>query len=246
MTPDLVVYHTNDFHNRVTPAQLDALRALRAKGGARALLLDAGDAVSSGNITYHRDGEPILDAMSDAGYDAMVVGNREFHVTRAGFSAKVGRARFPVLCANVRAKRSGTPLPVVASMERVLGDGIRVAVFGVTVPMVTERMRAQHLSAYVFDDPLTTAVALHDRLRAKCDVLICLSHAGLAVDERIAASAPGIDLIVGGHTHAELREGRRVGGTMIVQAGAHGRLVGRVTIDITEGRPALTANLQEL
>src|SRR5437016_10023338 len=94
--------HTNDFHNHLLSAQAARLLALRSELGEGGLLLDAGDAISAGNITYHADGEPILDVMSDCGYDAMTVGNREFHFTAAGFRAKVSKARFPVLCANVR------------------------------------------------------------------------------------------------------------------------------------------------
>src|SRR5439155_3640467 len=114
--PIITILHTNDFHNHLTEAQASKLAARRRQLGDSGLLLDAGDAVSSGNITFKPAGEPILDLMSDAGYDAMTVGNREFHFSQAGFCAKVSRARFPILCANVRAQDGKTRLPVVASV----------------------------------------------------------------------------------------------------------------------------------
>ena len=83
------ILHTNDFHNHLLPQQAERLRELRAGLGDNGLLLDAGDAISSGNVTYKPGGEPILDVMSDAGYDAMTIGNREFHFSQAGFCAKV-------------------------------------------------------------------------------------------------------------------------------------------------------------
>src|SRR5437016_6383316 len=101
--------HTNDFHNHLVPLQAARLLALRRELGEGGLLLDAGDAVSAGNVTYHAAGEPILGVMSDCGYDAMTVGNREFHFTAVGFRAKVSNARFPVLCANVRRSRTSGP-----------------------------------------------------------------------------------------------------------------------------------------
>src|SRR6266511_2410727 len=87
----ITLIHTNDFHNHLNAQQAERLRQLRQALGESGLLLDAGDAISSGNVTYKPGGEPILDVMSEAGYDAMTVGNREFHFSRAGFWAKLSR-----------------------------------------------------------------------------------------------------------------------------------------------------------
>lgn len=243
--PGITILHTNDFHNHLSEAQAAKLKGRRAALGDSGLLLDAGDAISSGNITYKPGGEPILDLMSDAGYDAMTVGNREFHFSQAGFCAKVGRARFPVLCANVRAKGAETKLPVVGYIERAVG-GVRVTVFGLTVPMITERMLSRKVSSYVFDDPLKTAESLVPSLRAGCDLLICLSHIGLARDREMADRVPGIDLIIGGHTHALLETGERIGGCVIVQAGWWGHYLGTIIASFAEGRPAFTASVEPL
>lgn len=238
--------HTNDFHNRLTSTQAARLGALRRALGAGGLLLDAGDAISAGNLTYRPGGEPILEQMSEIGYDAMTVGNREFHFSQVGFCAKVHRARFPVLCANVRVRNPATPLPVVPSISRILSGGLRIALFGLTVPMITERMLARQVSAYLFDDPLATAARLVPTLRHRCDLLVCLSHIGLSRDRELAARVPGIDLIIGGHTHAALETGERVQETLIVQAGCYGKYLGTVTVEFQEGKPALTAKLEPL
>ncbi len=66
------------------PRRLDAVAAdtLRTlKDRYNALLLDAGDACWAGNVYYRPGGEPVFDLMNGAGYDAMTVGNREFHFT---------------------------------------------------------------------------------------------------------------------------------------------------------------------
>lgn len=246
MTPRITILHTNDLHNHLTEAQAARLRWLRDQVGEAGLLLDAGDAVSSGNLTFRPGGEPILERMSDAGYDAMVVGNREFHFTQAGFHAKVRRARFAVLSANARPTGPGVTLPVVPSITRVLTGGVRVAVFGVTVPMITERMLARKVSACVFEPPGEAAAREARRLRPDCDLLICLSHAGLRADREIAAADLGIDLIVGGHSHAVLPEGEHIGGTLVVQGGSWGHYVGRVEVTLEEAQPTLRANLSAL
>jgi 2',3'-cyclic-nucleotide 2'-phosphodiesterase (5'-nucleotidase family) len=283
--------HTNDFHNHLSDVQADYLHRLRAAVGTRGLLLDAGDAVASGNITYKPGGEPILKTMNTIGYDAMTVGNREFHFSRAGFHCKVGLAQFTVLCANVRlsrqslsepappelpaeeslfssdksnASRAGSTStdhaglrpdpPVSRCTVKALTDGaktFRVVVFGLTVPMITERMTVRHASPYVFDDPLVTAARfvpqLHNAYRP--DLLVVLSHIGIGQDRKLAETVPGIDLIIGGHTHDVLECGERVGDTLLVQAGSHGRFWGRVDVlpaSDTSSRPQLAASLLPL
>lgn len=238
----LTILHTNDFHNRLTEAQAQRLRLLHDSLGANGLLLDAGDAVASGNITYRPGGEPILQQMSQIGYDAMTVGNREFHFTRTGFLCKLSLASFPVLCANLRLAGSvpqseepeseTSSLPVRPYILLTTPSGWRVLVLGLTVPMITERMLSRKVSAYIFDSPLKTAARLVPQLRQKVapDLLIALTHIGIAQDRLLAETVPGIDLIVGGHSHVVLEQGERVGETLIVQAGSRGSHLGRVEV----------------
>lgn len=240
----LVILHTNDLHNRLIrrPERAARLRELvqqerQDTGGLEArpyLLLDAGDAVGSGNLTFNPGGEPILDVMSDLGYHAMTVGNREFHFTEAGFVATLNRARFPVLCANIRA-RGDACLPVHPHVILDTSVG-RVGIFGLTVPMITERMFSQHVSAYVFDDPIRRGCEMVEELRPQVDLLIALTHIGLTRDIDLAKNAPFIDLIVGGHSHSVLEQPLWEGRVAIVQAGCHARYLGRVEVE--PGNPA--------
>ncbi len=235
--PTLHILHTNDFHSHLTPAQAQVLRAAR-EGLEDVLLLDAGDAVSAGNLGVRPGGEPILTLMSETGYDAMTLGNREFHIADVLLRRKISEARFPILCANMRWKDdAGAALPVTPRLIRTLPDGLRVGVFGLTVPMVTPRMAARAVSAFLFDDPVETARRQIAALRSQADVLIALTHIGIRRDEELAAACPELGLIVGGHSHVVLPEPRVVGGVPIVQGGWYGHYWGHVTLDIgTDGR----------
>lgn len=248
--------HTNDFHNHLTEAQDKRLFQERRSLGSSGLLLDAGDAIASGNVTYRLSGEAILERMSAIGYDAMTVGNREFHLTRRGFCCKLFRADFPLLCANIRAANSAKTkspanpaamaghVPVRPYVVFEHAPAWRVAVFGLTVPMITDRMLVRKASSYVFDDPIRTAAAFVPRLRADYapQLLVALTHIGIARDRELARQVPGIDVIIGGHTHTSLEQGERVGETLIAHAGAYGRYLGR--IEIESGR--YTATLESL
>jgi 2',3'-cyclic-nucleotide 2'-phosphodiesterase (5'-nucleotidase family) len=249
----LTIIHTNDFHNRLTHAQAQRLKQLKSESGTDTLLLDAGDAVSCGNATYHPRGEPILDLMNDAGYDAMTVGNREFHVSRAGFETTLNRARFPILCANVapHAPFWGKEPPALPCVPHVVLNlpNWTVAVLGVTVPMVTPRMAVRKLSSFVFGSPIEAAQSQIAAIHSECspDLIVALTHIGYTQDRKLAEAVPEIDLIVGGHSHTVLEQGERVDRTLIVQTGFYAHNLGRVTIErAAEGTLTMQAGLEPL
>ena len=244
----LTVLHTNDFHNHLTPAQAAFIGGEKAKY-ENVLLLDSGDAISAGNVGVRPGGEPILTLMSETGYDAMTLGNREFHVADTLLRLKLSKAAFPVLCANIRWREDrGETLPVVPSWTKTLVSGLRVAVFGLTVPMVTPRMTARLVSAFVFDDPVETAKVQIARLRPDADVLIALTHIGLREDERLAAACPELDLIIGGHSHNKLHEPHIINGVPIVQAGWFGHYLGETTLiwNGTAAKPTVRERVVDL
>jgi 2',3'-cyclic-nucleotide 2'-phosphodiesterase (5'-nucleotidase family) len=235
--PDLTILHTNDLHGKLTDRAADVIAQEKSSVG-NCILLDAGDAVSSGNIYYRPGGEPILARMSDLGYDAMTMGNREFHFLAAGLESKVKLAKFPVLSANLHSK-DGDIGPTVRPSVTLAVGGLRIVVFGLSVPMITKRMLASKFSPYWFSDPIDAAKSIVPQLRSQADVLIALTHIGLQTDLELAGAVSGIDLVVGGHTHATLAEARMVGGTAVVQAGWWGHCLGRteITMPAAPGEP---------
>ncbi|MCS7065230.1 MAG: metallophosphoesterase [Fimbriimonadales bacterium] len=220
---DLTILHTNDVHGRWSASFVERLRQLREPMDA--LLLDAGDGLRAGNLSIPLKPPAEWDYMCQAGYDAMTLGNREFHILPKGFLAKVQGAPCPLLCANIRPKQPDTPLPVqpVWRGERA---GVRVGVVGLTVPMVTPRMQSARLSAYLFDPPLEVAREWATRLRPEVDLLIALTHLGITQDRRLAEMCPEFDLIIGGHSHTPLEPPERVGRVWIAQSKPFARGVG--------------------
>jgi 2',3'-cyclic-nucleotide 2'-phosphodiesterase (5'-nucleotidase family) len=82
-------------------------------------------------------------------------------------------------------------------------------------------------------------------LAGRVDVVVLLSHAGTGTDERIAAQVPGIDVIVGGHSHSRLPSGSfvwrsedllvsDVNGTVMVQSHQWGGEIGRLDLLFTK------------
>ena len=239
---DLTILHTNDLHGKLPKYSADRIASEKAASD-ECLLLDAGDAVSSGNIYFRPGGEPILVRLNELGYSAMAMGNREFHFMATGLRSKVRLASFPILSANIRSEKVDIGPSVVPSI-RLEVNGIRVAIFGLSVPMITKRMFASKASPFWFEDPVSAAKSIVPALRDQADLVVALTHIGLRTDMELAGAVPGIDLIVGGHTHAILNEPVIVNETSIVQAGSWGRYLGKIEIDITpKGRPTISTGL---
>lgn len=242
----LTILHTNDMHGTLTARTASSLGDRRRSLGGSGLLLDAGDAVASSNVTFKLSGEWMHDLMNSAGYDAMCVGNREFHAWRMGFEAKVRRAAFPVLSANILPRRPGCPLPVASHTTLVTDGGHRVTLFGLTNPMVTAGMKVRHISDYEFELPVATAASMVDQLRPDCDLLVALTHIGLGPDQELARCLPAVDLVIGGHSHSVLPSGMRIGNTLVVQTGARLRHLGVIEIEFGNGSITADARLEEL
>lgn len=218
--PTIRFLHTNDMHGTLTPERAQSLAPLRDTVD---LYFDTGDAIKTGNLGIPMRPEPVWGLLKELRCDASVLGNRETHVFESAFSAKIAGARHPILVANLRRKDGTRPLPSSQIFER---HGVKIGVFGVMVPMVTERMKTKAASAYLWDPPISTALELAAELRPQVDLLVALTHIGHRLDHELATKVPGIDIVFGGHSHTVLENPERVGDTCICQGGSHCRYVG--------------------
>ena len=99
--------------------------------------------------------------------------------------------------------------------------------------------------AVKFADPIETAKEMVKVLREteKVDIIIALSHGGLekgqdgrftdGEDVRLPKAVPGIDVVIGSHSHTELHEALIVNGrTPVVQTGKYGENLGELVITL--------------
>jgi 5'-nucleotidase len=83
----------------------------------------------------------------------------------------------------------------------------------------------------------------------KVDVVIALSHGGVEKgedgrysegDDVRVANVPGVDIVIGGHSHTELQEAIMVNGrTPVVQTGLQSRNLGELVITLDDGKIAV-------
>ncbi len=246
----ITILHTNDMHGHLEGEKIKGgdgttfefggilnvigtIARLKTDAGNRTLVLDDGD-LWQGTFASNRDqGKTIIAAMNAIGYDALTVGNHDFDQGIAVLEARAAEAKFPFLAANlVQATTNQPPAWIKPYIIKSVAD-IRFGIIGLTytgTPAISSK--APELKAFKFIDEIEALKQILPPVKSQADFIIVLSHAGFNRDQQIAAAVPGIDVIVGGHTHTELRQPRVVGNTIIVQAGAKAQYVGRLELKI--------------
>ncbi|PWW29423.1 2',3'-cyclic-nucleotide 2'-phosphodiesterase (5'-nucleotidase family) [Cytobacillus oceanisediminis] len=242
-TKTITILHTNDSHAKVKPddggmgfAKLATLIKELQQENANTLLLDAGDTLHGTPFATVEKGESITQILNKLGYDAMAAGNHDFNYGYQQLLALQKMMDFPVLSANVRNKNDDSLLLQPYKVEEV--DGIKIGIFGLSTPETHYKTNPKNVEGLEFTDPVEEAKAMVKILKEteKVDMVVALTHLG--IDEsstdtsiRVAEGAPGIDLIVDGHSHSVLVEGQKAGeSTLIVSAGEHTKNLGVVEL----------------
>jgi 5'-nucleotidase/UDP-sugar diphosphatase len=242
-------------------AELIVKRREARKDQGPVLVLDAGDysmGTAFGAATREIGGE--LKLMSRMGYDATTFGNHEFDYGPDGLGQSIGVAakagRIPaVLASNTSFAKQDTALADLQRLSRdgmirrhlvIERNGIRFGLFGV---IGKEAIFYANGGAVTFTDAIEAAREMVKFLREteKVDVVIALSHGGVEKgkdgrytggdDVHLAEAVPGIDVVIGGHSHTELQEAVIVNNcTPVVQTGKEGKNLGELVITLDSGK----------
>ena len=195
-------------------------------------------------------GDPMMLAMNLLAYDAMTVGNHEYNAGLANLAKARQNAKFPWISANTTVARSGAERPFDPYIVKTVA-GVKVAVIGITTPVIPIWERAENLGAYRFTSPIDAVRSAVGRLRReeRPDLILVSAHSGLGrngqtgapeeaaenVVYQLAEGAPDLDAIVFGHSHSQL-EGQLVGKVLLVQPKNWGASLARIDFTL-ERRP---------
>jgi 5'-nucleotidase/UDP-sugar diphosphatase len=253
-----------------------ALIAREKARGGRVLLLDAGDLVQGTPYYNVFRGEPDHKILDLIGYDAIALGNHDLDDGVAAWLARAAKTKTPILSANVfvtggvpiaEPLRGDVPAALVRSAKWIGGGKVppTTALHALTVPYVILNRGALKvailgLTTYSLDrivapgknkgvavgSPAAAAQYYVPLLRRQADVVIALTHLGVDDDRELVRQVPGIDLVIGGHSHTPLfrpvleraQDGRA---TPITQAGSWGQYLGRTTLRWSGGHLTSTA-----
>jgi 2',3'-cyclic-nucleotide 2'-phosphodiesterase/3'-nucleotidase len=192
------------------------------------------------------DRDPMMLAMTDIGYDAMVVGNHEFNFGLKNLSKARLAADFPWISANIVADPGAAVKPFAPYFVKTVA-GVKIGIVAITTPSIPDWESVEHYQGYRFENGVEAArrAVAEVRDREHPDVVILAAHSGLDRDPKtpaapsgdsredmiyqIATEVKGIDAIVFGHTHQQLAE-LNLGGVLLMQPKNWGMSLGRLDL----------------
>lgn len=225
----LHILHTNDLHSRIeainafdstcdaetiaagecfggvarVAAKVKELRDRITAEGGNVIVLDAGDQYQGSLFYTTYKGKDVVEFMTAIAYDAMAVGNHEFDDGPEGLAILADGVDFPVLSGNLDLSQSNV-------LNGKVDDVLTLDIGGEKIGIV---------SALAMDTPETASpgpnVIFQDDIESlKADVqeltdqgvnkIIALTHVGYLRDQDFAREVPGLDAIIGGHSHTLL------------------------------------------
>ncbi|WP_282094810.1 bifunctional metallophosphatase/5'-nucleotidase [Epibacterium ulvae] len=270
----LTILHTNDIHSRVESinkydstcgAEDEAagecfggvarIKTIVAEKRAEladqnVLVLDAGDPFQGSLFYTTYKGAAEAEFMEAIGYDVMAVGNHEFDDGPAALEKFVDAVSFPVISGNL--DLSAEPL-----LKGKVGNHVVLEVggekIGIISALATDTVDTSSPGDnVVFQDEIESLKADVAALEAEgVNKIIALTHVGLPKDLDIAAQVPGIDVVVGGHSHTLLSNTSdrasgpyptMVGDVPVVQAYAYSKYLGELELTFDAAGKVTAAN----
>lgn len=225
----LHILHTNDLHSRIEPinkydstcdqetrdagecfggvarvaSKVAELRDQIAAQGGNVIVLDAGDQYQGSLFYTTYKGKDVAEFMTAIGYDAMAVGNHEFDDGPEGLAVLSDGVAFPVISGNLDLSRSNVLKGKVDDIVTLDIGGEKVGIVSALATDTTETSSPG--PNVIFMDEIDSLAADVQTLNDEgVDKIIALTHVGYLRDQQIAREVPGLDAVIGGHSHTLL------------------------------------------
>jgi len=222
----IVSYEATTDGETITVGGLDriASAAERVRGEVDgALFVSSGDDVL-GSFYRIFHGEPEMRGMTLAGYEIVTPGTHEFDYGVDVYRDAVGFADFDLVSANLIVDDPDVSNRILPYVIKEVA-GIKIGIFGLMTPDFSLLCNPSGGGVRVDQEIISIAQGLVNELKGKgCELIIGLTHIGVAWDRELAQKVNGIDIIVGGRNRDHIYES--INDTIIVQEGSGGEYLG--------------------
>ena len=210
------------------------IKSIRAdRGDDKVLLLDGGDTWQGSYTSLKTNGQDMVDAMALLKPDAMV-GHWEFTFGQDRVEEIIEEMAYPFLGGNVFDTEWDER--VFESTEYFERGGVKVAVIGQHFPYTPIANPRYMIPTWSFGiRPEEIQKNVNEARNNGAEIVVLLSHNGFDVDQKVAKTVSGIDVILTGHTHDAVPEAIKIGKTLVLSSGSHGKYLGRVDLKVENG-----------
>jgi len=211
------------------------VNAIRAERPTNTLFLDGGDTWQGSYTSLQTNGADMVKVFNALKTDAMTA-HWEFTYGQDRVREIIdGELNFPFLCGNVI--DTTWEEAVFESTQMFERGGVQVAVIGQAFPYTPIANPRYMMPEWSFGIRPEMVQEHVDNARANgAEVVVLLSHNGFDVDRKLASLVNGIDVILTGHTHDALPREVKVGKTLLIASGSHGKFLSRLDLEVKGGQ----------
>ncbi|TIO54924.1 MAG: LysM peptidoglycan-binding domain-containing protein [Mesorhizobium sp.] len=171
--------------------------------GQNVLLLNAGDSFQGSLFYITYKGAAEEEFLNQMKPDAVTLGNHEFDDGESALVPYLDKAKFPIVSANVMPNdKSGAAGKVKPSIVVEVG-GQKIGIVG-AVTNDTPELASPGPNIAIADDVKSITAEVEKLKGEGINKIIAVTHIGYNRERDVIAKIPGIDVVVGGHSHTLL------------------------------------------
>ena len=254
----LSIFYINDMHGNIDNmagmiAASDKFDRETGKENVDTLKLSAGDNFSGGD---DKKNQVVINLLNRMGIDASAVGNHEFDSTISTFYKFLHPEKTKFLAANAKTPNGSEFYKNVQKSTVIDVNGNKYGLIGL-LPFDLEKVtgaddnKMEGIRPYDINESIQIVNEEAKKLTEQgINKIILVSHIGNDKDKEIAPKLHGVDVIVGGHSHTEVKDikpnenlfnNADNNPIIIVQTGENARNIGILDVEFDENGVPVSA-----
>jgi 5'-nucleotidase / UDP-sugar diphosphatase len=248
-TTSIVLLHTSDYHSHARPHYSDGeynvgglartIQYLRDEKAVNpnAVILGGGDTMNLGTPAWSDKYQCAEWPLFNGLQEAMAFGNHEPDYGWATFEACRASATYPILSAGFVGE---TNEPILKPWTVIERGGVKLGIFALVGSDFEKLIKPENRpegSRFLDGEKVAAPIILHLRQVEQVDAIISIGHRFYEDDVKLAQNVPGIDVILGTHSHRK-EDLKQIPGTdtWIISPFQYLEYVSRVELTFEDGK----------
>ena len=257
----VTIYQTTDVHCQIHPHDElfweNGKAVFRKTGGyahlatyfkqqraaqPKSFFIDTGDMFQGSELSVKTTGAAMVPLLNELGYNLYLPGNWEVIYYKKAMQTLLGALQAPKVCANMyHDLGNGQKGELIFQPYHIWQvAGVKIGFIGYTDPLVPIRQSPNYSKGIIYTPPEQNLAHYVDVLRnqEQCAYVLVVAHLGLSQQLHLAnlPECQGVDYILGGDTHERVRKPIVCKYAKVVEPGAFGSFVGKLTLTIKNGK----------